>query len=635
MLEHKDLLLLHDNISGYFSDKWEKATKYEKLKQGKHWTASEIESIKKQNRDPFSFPIIAQKLNTIIATQRGTRTEWKVLATYDPADEIKAEMANIVLKHKEKIAKFKYIESEVFDAGLSINCGVCEILTMPTYLGDTVTVKQLDHRNVVWDINSREYDLADASFIAKVERMYRRDVAMEYGDEAATHHSDFMYGRPKIDYYVSRDAQGRQEYDLISVVTHYQKVMRNYYAVVFPDYQNRGGQGTKELIGMYRSKKEAEQELERLRKLYLFERESIEGDVVRVKRTGIDKYVFTYNDIISKEELDDENFPIVVYRSFHFQDDYWTLTDILYDSQKFFDKLYMQIDYSFGRDVKNVFEGDAMLLAEGETPQSAVEKMNKGGQIVWKRGQGLLFNPMKQQGINPQYIQVAQIMQGFLEDLAGGRSFQGLSEGANESGRAIIAKQKQGMLVASMFLDNLARWKQSVGERILEYACKYESSETMIKFTGAEVNETVFNVLRSQDIFIPSQTDPQTAGYIKLPNGLKFLKDMKYELTVSETELNENLKNQRFMQLLSLNQVYPNAIPIDILLEYFDIPYSVKQKIVMRSEQEAQRQAQLAQMQAMTGQQAGGGNAQSEAQSAVANVYNDTQRAMAPEEYPN
>lgn len=628
MLKHKDLIQLHDQVNEYFMGKWTLAEKYEQLKKAKHWTPAEIESIKNQHRDPFSFPIITSKINNIVATQRSARSEWKVLPTFDPADEAKAAMATVVLKQKEKVCNFKYIESEVFDAGLSVNCGAVEVYKQPTSYGDSVMLRQLDHRDVVWDVNARQYDLSDALFICKVERMYRIDVKKIYGEQYSKGGGNLpLFGRPKADYFISTSNYGA-DYDIISIFTHYQKVLRNYYCVVFPDHENRSGSGGNELIGMYRTKKEAENILNDLRKLYVLEEESTMGEVVKIQRSGIDKYVFNYKEIISQEETMDEHFPIVVYRAFHFSNDYWTLTDILYDSQRFFDKLYAQIDYSLGRDVKNVFEGNALLLADGETAETATRKMNKGGEIIWKRGDGVMFNPMKQQGINPQYIQIAQVMQSFLEDLAGGRSFQGLSEGANESGRAVIAKQRQGMLVANMFLDNLARWKQTVGERLLQYAGKYESADVTIKFSGNEIPEAMFRLLQSQDIYIPSMIE-KDSGFLKLPTGLKFLQDMSYELTVSSAELNENIKNAKFMQLLSLQQVFPNAIPIDIFLEYFDIPFDVKEKIKTRAEEERKRQQMMQEFQMLNG---GSANPDPNGQRAtVANVYNETQQAINPE----
>jgi len=119
-LSASDLESFHDQIINYFKQKWTEGEENERFQKGHHWSDAHETKIENQNRIPYSFSVMATKLNTIKATQKQARTQFKVSAKVDPNDEIKAELATLMLRDDEKGSKFKYLESEVFDSGLSV-----------------------------------------------------------------------------------------------------------------------------------------------------------------------------------------------------------------------------------------------------------------------------------------------------------------------------------------------------------------------------------------------------------------------------------------------------------------------------------------------------------------------------------
>ena len=98
------------------------------------------------------------------------------------------------------------------------------------------------------------------------------------------------------------------------------------------------------------------------------------------------------------------------------------------------------------------------------TFEKAKAIIEQTGGVVPANSSEAIMQAVKSQGLNPQWLQIASIMQGLMEDFAGGRSFSGLGDESGESGRAINLKKQQGALVAFLMLDNLARWKQAMGE---------------------------------------------------------------------------------------------------------------------------------------------------------------------------
>ena len=94
-LSASDLEYYHDQVISFFSEKWDEGSENERFKKGKHWSEKEEADHRSQNRQPYSMAVITTKLGTISSTQLQARTQFRVEAAVDPADEIKAETATL------------------------------------------------------------------------------------------------------------------------------------------------------------------------------------------------------------------------------------------------------------------------------------------------------------------------------------------------------------------------------------------------------------------------------------------------------------------------------------------------------------------------------------------------------------
>ena len=177
-----DLKNLHDAGISFFNDKWAIGKENERYKKGKHWDEDKEKKIRGQDRQPYSMAAIATKLGIISSTQRQARTMFRVEAAVDPNDEVKAELASLMLRDVERRSKFKYIESEVFDSGKDVIYGAAEVYLDHSNLEPETRVRKLDYRDVVWDVNNKTYDVdEDGLFVANIDRMYRYELKQEYG----------------------------------------------------------------------------------------------------------------------------------------------------------------------------------------------------------------------------------------------------------------------------------------------------------------------------------------------------------------------------------------------------------------------------------------------------------------------
>lgn len=592
---------LHDQGITFFNDKWKEGEENERYQKVKNWSADKEKKIKGQGRQPYSIPIAVTKLNTIYATQKQARTQFRVIANVDPNDEIKAEVATLMLRDDERQSKLPYMESEVFQSGVGIKYGAGEAYVDYSGIIPKFKFRKIDYKNVVWDTNSREYDLSDALWQAKVDRMYRYQAAQEYGDkdingEGGVSAEEGNWGRDKSSYYVSKNPNGKSDFDIIAVFTHYQKVMRKYWYVLHPNQLGFLGDGM--YMKKFDSKDKAEEHLREINIPYIVNGFDRAGEVQDKDEVSYDKYVFADTKILKYEQTTYPSFPIKIYRCFHFEDDFWSFMDVIKSPQVFYDRLLAQIDYSFGSDIKTVYQLNTNALAEGTTFEKAKAIIEQTGGVVPANSSEDIVKAVKAQGVNPQWLTIATVMQSLMEDFAGGRNFQGLQDSAGESGKAINLRQQQGALVAFLMLDNLSRWKQELGEFALYLHKEYDSVERQIKIQGAELTPEMLQVLNSNGITAPSQTDPESM-FVKV-GGIDFLKDAELELTVTEAALTKNEKEFKYLQLLEMgraNQVlWQMPAYIMMLLEYNpDVPNRMKKQLIDQINQYNQQQQDLEQ----------------------------------------
>lgn len=551
---HSEITELHLESLNYFDEAWKRGKRNERYKQGIHWTPQEIDWIKSLNRHPYSISLMNHKINNIISTQRQSRNSFKVTSSEE--ESFMAEVATSILKEKERSENLLQLESDVFDSGLSVCFGAVEVL--PTTTGGEVraSAKKKDYLDVFWDSSAKNYNLEDALFIATGETYSRQSVERKYGRVS-------MSGDPLFTHSFYREDGGslfRGGKDTVRLINHYAKSSVDEFVLLFNDFRNHNNLPGGIFAGKFRSKEKAQQKLRELHIPYLEREQKVPThEILSVEGVQISKYIITGGEILDIVDLPLNRIPVSIYRPFQFENKFWSLADLLVEPQIFLDRVFMQIDYSFGRDVKNVYQGNVHALAESETPDSALQKAEKTGGIIWTRTGEEVFRPLKVSGVNPQYFQIAAVMQSFIEDLAGGRSFHGLADYNNESGKAIIAKQKQGLLAAGLVLDNLRRWKCDLGEKLLEATLEYEG-ETAVKAALRQTSRE-----EKMGDTLPSAED------IKL---------MDYEIVVSEAPLSSDEKAEKLDQLISLNNVYPGSVPIDVVLNYMNLEQGDKEKII-------------------------------------------------------
>lgn len=604
-LNHTQLIHLHSQVLPKFEQIWLEGERNEGRWMGDNWNQSQRAKIRRQKRQAYSLAILASKLRYISATQKQLRTSFVVEPVSDPNDEIKAQLATLQMRAVENRSNAKYIDSHTFESGLAVKYGVRRVGMDTSSIMPRVKSYSVDWKNFVWDVNAREYDIKkDALFEAEVEKLPRIYLERVYGKEQITGtagqtHSAFS-GRNKLSYFVNfvKDASEPKPYDMISLFKHCQKTARTFHYVMFQDSANQHSLNSP-VIGKYRSSEEANQVLRELNISNAMNGLPEEGEVIERDEIRIDYYEFTYNKILYYEETEWEMFPYDVYFAMKFEDKFASYQDFLNDPQLIIDRMWAQIDYSLGKDIKNVYEGNKKALDPSETPASAERKASDTGGIIWTRNNEQVFRAIQSQGANPQWVNAIQLMVSYLEDMTGGKTFKGGSDSKNQSGKAISKLQEAGSVMVSAFLDSFNQFKKAHGENILWWIREYENEEDTIKVSGGALSPEMRELLEEDGLFEPSKKKDGT-GFVTLnQGGISYLKDAEVELLVREEGMTETMREKRYAQLTQVGQDDPMMVQSPtfrrLRLESMDIAHTDKEKIIEETEQMKKQQEQMQQ----------------------------------------
>ena len=144
----------------------------------------------------------------------------------------------------------------------------------------------------------------------------------------------------------------------------------------------------------------------------------------------------------------------------------------------------------------------------------------------------------------------------------------------NTSGRAMAFRIRQGILILSRVFQNFRYTKEIAGRMILQLIPELFDVAKLSKVLGPRFLET-------------NQIKPgQLEGYMVL------IKERKYDVVVTEADNTTTNRLETFESLMELAKVgYP--VPLEILLEYMNVPNTEELKQQIQQEQE--RQANLQQ----------------------------------------
>jgi hypothetical protein len=124
-------------------------------------------------------------------------------------------------------------------------------------------------------------------------------------------------------------------------------------------------------------------------------------------------------------------------------------------------------------------------------------------------------------------------------------------------------RQQTGLAVLYVLFDNFRESRLEAGRILLSMIQQYVSQAELIRIQGQE---------GMQLIQINSQMNPQSPNFNDISVG-------EYDLEVEETVENATMRLAIAQMLTEFSQNNPGSIPPDIVLDYANLPFTVKQRV--------------------------------------------------------
>lgn len=212
---------------------------------------------------------------------------------------------------------------------------------------------------------------------------------------------------------------------------------------------------------------------------------------------------------------------------------------------------------------------------EGHEPEWKQSNVRNLAVLTYKQTEagGKPAPPPQRQAVEPPIQAISQMIALSDNDLKAAPGLYDASLGApgpEQSGKAILARQKQGDVATLNFSDNLARSIRHQGRILLDLIPKVYTAEKVqriIKPDGAVDHVGIYN---SQN----GQQDPEA---LKLKLGMRKVYDIgvgRYDVTVSVGPSFQSKRQEAVAAMMALVQAYPQMVQVagDLMVRSMDWP---------------------------------------------------------------
>lgn len=145
--------------------------------------------------------------------------------------------------------------------------------------------------------------------------------------------------------------------------------------------------------------------------------------------------------------------------------------------------------------------------------------------------------------------------------------------GPEQSGKAILARQHQGQMGNSNFMDNLGRAIRHTGRVLLDMIPRVYAPQRLIRILGAD-NKQQTILIHTGDPGIPQDQDQEAWKAAQKIDAIYDISVGRYDISFSEGPAYANRRKEAVEAMLQLVNSYPNAAPMimDLLVKNMDWP---------------------------------------------------------------
>lgn len=575
--------------------------------RGDNWTQRERDNATDQGMKSYSIALIAVKINRILSIQRSNRFDWKARGR-GIEDELRAEIINYLMKFVDDNTKFKWTESEVYKDGLAKVCGILK--TWVDYTenprGEIANTRILLD-NFYYDTNNKTYSIhEDCTFMGEsawipleFAQQLHPELGLTVSSTGDTKVGGNYEGLNLTDWFDEKKKLLRinEHYDY-SYSTSY--LAKNFGTGAFQKFTDKMSAQS-----WIRAQQEEQAGLISQGQASIVL--SPEDFSIIPKSLKVwDKILFTGNNEIHKSRHRYSRPPYHRYASLEDDGEMWSLTDLAKDPQIAFDRYLAMIDKSTAKNIKGnnyVYYPELFHKDEVHDYDAISKRLSKGGSYTLgaRAGQPPIEVLASHNNIEVEY-QLLTTFQGLIEDILGGRTFQGLEAGQNQTATEVQINDNNSKQVGMLFVDNLARFRHDVGEYTAELIQDIYTEDRQVKIVGEVTSKQLKETFANTGIYVDSKYHPSEHGYIDLSRVGQPLKGSEVDIVIDDVNATATEKEKKFIQVMQANNMEVQAgrppYSSEVLMYYSPFDPSVKNMIIedrkMREEQmiQAQKRAQ-------------------------------------------
>lgn len=589
-----------DKSLRYLSKTFKEIKKDFEFALGRQWKAEDVRTLEKAGVKALTINKIMPMIKLLTGIERQSRSDFKAFPE-GSEDELLSEISTRLLKSVAKQSRMKNKTSEMFKEG--ITGGACYVEPYVDYTYDLLNgelkFRKLSASSILFDPDSQEYDLSDGKYLIKVTQGLTKDQLLILFPDKEKKIDGLSSTRIDLDKFKSEHFQSldyesffKSEGDDIGITESGYDLIEYYYKAPVNVYYTLSK--TQGVIAGPVSKEEAD--------LALLQSGVIDGAIVEKKTNEI-----RLKQIVGDSEFTDEvtptyprwkSYPIVPFfasrMTVDIEETEYLIQGIVRPCRD------LQDEYNKRRTQELRHLNSSVNSGMG-IPEGALDRKNLN--IVKNLGSspGVVFEykPEKALGTTPNtwkltptplsqgHAQLANENAQDIKEASGVNPDLLANDSQSQSGRAILLKQRQGLVMVQESLDNYQQTKEILGRFILSQLGEVFTVETAMQALGDGFIKDNFkkpkfdmtgNPQLGPDGNLDTEVDLDEAKLMIT----KVLTDSsvgKYDVTIGEGTYNETIQMTNFMTLM---EMMSKGIPIppDVIISESLLAPGQKEKIL-------------------------------------------------------
>tara|TARA_B100000780_G_scaffold4063_1_gene3283 strand:- start:1320 stop:3446 length:2127 start_codon:yes stop_codon:yes gene_type:complete len=520
-----------------------RAKKYDRFYCGEQWDPTDAKKLADEGRPALTINTILSTVNTVLGEQTAKRAEMNFKPRSNGNEDTATALTKVVMQIGDN-NKLDWVESQVFSDGLIQDRGYFDVrINFDDSIQGEVEIHSLDPLDVLIDVDAKEYDPATWNEVITTRWLSLDQIESTYGEKVADSLSSLatggdIYGGDSVaieDNKFGDSASfdladdGNTDKTIRSVRVVERQHRRMCMSEWFIDPQNGDMRPVPENWD-----KAKRQEFGQQFGLFIQKRLA-----PRVRWTvSADKV------LLHDEWSPYKTFTVVPYFSYFRRGKPFGMVKNLISPQEQLNKISSQELH-----IVNTTANSGWITEEGSL-------VNMTNEDLTERGAETGLHLVHARGTNPpSKIQPNQIPTGIdritqkaahnIKEISGVSDAMLGYESAEVSGVALKSKQERGQIQIQVPLDNLARTRHMLAEKILELVQQFYVEERLIQITNPAMPD-------------PSSPDAQEQMAVNqvTPEG-EILNDLtlgEYSVVISTQPARDNFEESQFSEALQLRQ---------------------------------------------------------------------------------